>query len=223
MKTIQTHLARAACALAACAACAGAASAAVLTENFDNISALIDWQLVNRSSPVGQPWFQGNAGIFAAASGAADSYIGANYLSALNGNGSVDNWLITPALALSGPTEISFATRSATHPAGFNDSLSLLYSPSGRTGVADFTMVLATVGGASAYPTAWTSYAASIDATGSGRFAFRYTGDAATANYIGIDTVNVVAVPEPALYAQLALGLCAVGVLRRRAAQRKPT
>lgn len=223
MKMFTPQLARAACALAACTACAGAARADVLNENFNDISTLVDWQLINRSNPLGQPWFQGNAGIFAAANGAADSYIAANYLSALNGIGSVDNWLITPALALAGPTALSFSTRSAPHPAGFNDTLSLLYSPSGRTGVADFTLVLATVGGAGAYPTAWTTVQANIDASGSGRFAFRYTGAAATANYIGIDAVNVVAVPEPALYAQLALGLCAVRLLRRRQAARQPT
>lgn len=222
MKMFKTHLATAACALALYAAASGAARADLLSENFNNINTLSDWQMINRSSPVGQSWFQGNAGIFAAADGAAGSYIAANYLSALNGSGSIDNWLILPALALSGPTELSFATRAAAHPAGFNDALSVLYSPSGRTGVADFTMVLASVGGASAYPSAWTTLRADIDATGSGRFAFRYTGDAATANYIGIDTVNIMAVPEPALFAQLALGLCALGLLRRRGAARAP-
>ena len=221
MKQIHIHLAGAACALAACAAFAGAARAAVvLGEGFNNIATLTGWQLINRSTPVGQPWFQGNAGVFNAASGPADSYIAANYLSAGGGAGTIDNWLILPALAPNGPTSVTFATRSADAPAAFNDTLSVYYSPSGRTDAADFTMLLATVGGASPYPKAWTTVEADINAMGSGRFAFRYTGDAAAANFIGIDDVTVIgpalALPEPASLAQMALGLLAIGLSRRK-------
>jgi hypothetical protein len=51
--------------------------------------------------------------------------------------------------------------------------------------------------------------------SGSGRFAFRYLGDA-TANYIGIDTVTVNAVPEPSAWLMLGLGLGLTTLLLRR-------
>src|SRR6185295_8119199 len=67
---------------------------AAFTENFDDISTLAaaGWVLTNDSAPPGEPWFQGNDGVFASESGAADSYIAANYLSSNDANGLVSNW-----------------------------------------------------------------------------------------------------------------------------------
>ena len=88
-------------------------------------------------------------------------------------------------------------------------------STSGAT--TSFTTLLGTLGGAAGYPADWTEWSTSLSVEGEGRFAFRYVGYADTLNYIGLDTVRVVtAVPEPSLYAMLALGLGALSFMRRK-------
>lgn len=188
-------------------------AATILTQNFDDVSNLSGWSLINNSAPVGQPWFQGdNTTAFTAQAGADNSYIAASYLSANNGFGTVDNWLLTPTITLNGATTITFYTRGAADP-GFTDTLQLLFGSGNST--SSYTTLL-TVGGTSPYDTTWTQYTATVSGTGSGRFAFRYTGAGETASYIGIDTVSVSAVPEPGGYAMFAAGLGLVGLLRRR-------
>lgn len=215
MKTSKTLLAAAACALAALALPAAHAGGTVIfAENFDTPASLDTWLLTNNSGPPGQRWFQGNAGIFEAQAGAADSYVAANYLSAAQGAGRIDNWLITPELTLTGATHLSFYTRSEAIP-GFNDMLEVRFSSD--IGSGGFSTLLATVGGPAAYPGSWQQFGADVTLTGTGRFAFRYLGDAATSNYIGIDTVTVSAVPEPSAWIMLGLGLAALPLLRRRA------
>jgi hypothetical protein len=84
-----------------------AQSAVLLTEGFDNITNLAagGWSLINVSSPVGtRTWFQGNDGVFQAQSGAASSYIGANWAST-GSIGTISNWLMTPVLDLSNPLD----------------------------------------------------------------------------------------------------------------------
>lgn len=90
MKTSKTLLA-AALSAALAAPLAHAAGTVVLKENFNNVGSLANWVQANNSMPAGQAWFQGNAGVFGAQDGPADSYIGANYLSAALGSGSIDN------------------------------------------------------------------------------------------------------------------------------------
>ncbi|HEX8614619.1 MAG TPA: choice-of-anchor J domain-containing protein [Telluria sp.] len=187
----------------------------VLNENFNDISTLANWELVNKSVPPGQAWSQGNAGVFPAPSGPASSYIAANYLSAQNGMGSIDNWLITPVVTLLGPSELSFFTRSAS-ASGFGDTLEVRFSPGAGTGTGGFDTVLGVLGGISDYPTAWQQVISGIDYDGKGRFAFRYIGDASAANYIGIDAVVVTTVPEPGTYLMLLAGLGSLVLLRRR-------
>lgn len=217
MKTSKTFLAAAAIALAAAApGIAQAAGTPILNEDFNDLSALSDWVQVNDSLPPGQGWFQGNAGVFDAQAGAADAYAAANYLSALGGAGTIDNWLITPELNLTGPTQLSFFTRTMATP-GLNDMLEVRFSPGAGTDTGGFTTLLTTVGGVSAYPDQWRRFTANLALTGSGRFAFRYLGDASALSYVGIDSVRVVtAVPEPSLSLMLGLGLGAFGLLRRR-------
>lgn len=217
MKPVHTLLAPAVLALAALGAPAAHATGIdVLDEGFDNVGQLPGWVQVNAGIPAGDAWFQGNPGVFGAQAGAADAYIAANFLGAANGSGSVDNWLITPTLDLSGLTVLNFHTRHDAAP-GFADLLEVRFEAGTGTDPSGFTTLLATVGGTAAYPTDWTQYAATVASTGSGRFAFRYTGAADTLNYIGLDTVSVVtAVPEPAAWTMLALGLGLVTVLRTR-------
>src|SRR4051812_30207468 len=88
-----------------------AAGAVLVNENFNNIATLSDWVLFNSSVPAGQSWFQGNSGVFSSQAGAPDAYIAANYLSAANGSGTIDNWLITPVFSLSGAAQLSFFPR----------------------------------------------------------------------------------------------------------------
>jgi hypothetical protein len=217
MKRVKTLFTTAALSLAALgASSARAAGVEVLNEGFDNMAALSGWAQVNDSVPAGNGWFQGNGALFPAQVGAPDAYAAANFLGAANGSGSVDNWLITPVLDLSGTTLLSFYTRHDTLP-GFNDLLEVRYAAGTATNVADFTTLLTTVGGTAGYPTDWQRYTATVTNSGSGRFAFRYLGPADTLNYIGLDTVSVVtAVPEPAHWMMLTLGLGMLTLLRRR-------
>lgn len=200
------------------AAVAMGGARADLTEGFDNVAGLAasGWVLTNISAPVGESWFQGNSGIFDSQAGAAGAYVGANFLSASNGTGVVDNWLITPTLSLTGGGTLSFYTR--TDGPGFSDGLQVLFSTGGSS-TASFTSLLLTVGsGSNPYNTSgWTQYTVALPDAASGRIAFRYTvADALNANYIGIDTVSVTAVPEPATMALFGLGLAAITVARRR-------
>jgi hypothetical protein len=213
----KTKYAAAAVALAAILpAAAHADGLDVLNEGFENVAGLNGWTQVNNSVPRGTAWFQGNPDILSAHSGAPDSYAGASFLGAANGTGTVDNWLITPTLNLSGATTLSFFTSQEGTP-GYADLLEVRFAAGSGTGTDGFSTLLATIGGASTYPSAWQEFSASIDADGPGRFAFRYLGDAAALNYVGIDSVRVVtAVPEPSLYLMLAAGLGALALLRRK-------
>ena len=218
MNKIKKLCAAAGFALAAAFPAACYAQIEVLDESFDEIATLSGWSLINASSPAGRSWFQGNPGIFGAQAGDANAYIAANYLSARNGAGNIDNWLLTPTLDLLGPTTLSFFARSAA-AAGLNDTIEVRFSPGAGSSLAGFTTLLGTVGGVDDFPATWAQFTANIDYEGSGRFAFRYVGDAAASNYVGIDTVFVTTVPEPGAYLMLLAGLGTIGgfaALRRR-------
>ncbi len=217
MKTPKTCIAAAAFALAAVAAPLGhAAGTIVLDEKFNNVANLPNWLMTNNSAPLGLSWFQGNPGVFPAQAGMPGAYIAASYLSAGQESGTIDNWLITPQLSLlGGPTVLSFYTRGDAVP-GLNDMLEVRFSSGAGTDTAGFTTLLTTIGGPSAYPNTWQLITASLTLPAdSGRFAFRYVGDAAMANYIGIDTVTVSAIPEPAAWIMLGLGIAVLLPLRR--------
>jgi hypothetical protein len=217
MKPVNNKVAAAAFSLTALGAPAAQASGVeVLNEGFDNVSGLNGWAQLNHSVPPGDGWFQGNAALFAAHSGAADAYAAANFLGAVDGSGTVDNWLITPPLDLSGTTVLSFFTRHDATP-GFNDMLEVRFSSGPGLDLAGFTTVLATLGGAAGYPTEWEAFSATLEASGSGRFAFRYFGPTDTLNYVGLDSVRVVtAVPELSNWAMLGAGLGLLGLRRRK-------
>ena len=126
------------------AAATGSQAITVLSEGFDNVATLpaAGWVQVNNSTaPLGTSWFQGNAGIFAASSGAANSYIAANFLSTGSAAGAVSNWLMTPEVALDATSVLSFLVQTAGD--GFLDKIEVRLSTSGAsTNVADFSTVL---------------------------------------------------------------------------------
>ena len=178
-----------------------------LSESFNDVAALAGtgWLSVNTSASPGTNWFQGNPGIFPAASGATDSYAAANFLGTTAASGPVSNWLITPQLSLGVGSNVAFDVRVAG--AGFLDTLQVLISTTG-TAPANFSLL--------------GSYSASTNSgwvpqtvlTGLGAetpayIAFRYVINdvAVNGNYLGLDNVVITAVPEPTTALLLALGL----------------
>ncbi len=220
-----------ACCLAFAMTAPAGAATTLLSEGFGNVGALAGagWVMTNNSSPVGATgWFQGNTGIFAAAAGAADSYIAANFLNAGAG-GAISNWLLTPELAMSTALSLEFSLRLLGD--GFVDSVEVYYSSSGAS--ADVGATSSSTGVFSllaAYSsdtdTDWVNHTLALAAQGAaatGRLAFRYVvgNTDLDGNYIGIDSVQVSTVdtqrvPEPATYALALLALAGLGAARRR-------
>jgi len=207
-----------------------ASATTILSENFDNVAGLsaAGWTFVNNSSPAGTTdWFQGNAGVFAAQSGAPDAYVAANFEAAGFG-GNISDWLITPTVLLINTEVFSFWSRTEAGSA-FPDRLELRMSINGTSAdvgatdssVGDFSTLLLTINPALAgggYPENWALFQATISGLASptyGRLAFRYNVSDTSVNgdYIGIDTVRITAVPEPSTLTLVSLGILAA---RRR-------
>jgi len=187
----------------------------VLSEDFGNLADSPGWARINRSIPPGAPWCQGDPAVFPAQAGAPGAYATASCLSAAHGVGRVDNWLITPTLTLSGPTTLSFFT-SRERVDGFDDLLEVRFGRGSATDAASFDTLLASIGGAADFPAQWQPWHLDLTVDGTGRFAFRYLGDAARLSHVGLDTVRVVTrLPEPTSRLLLADGLGVLGLLRR--------
>lgn len=210
------------------------ASAASLTENFD-VVVPAGWTSKNNSTTVGTTsWFQGNDTVFPAHSGASNAYAGANFNST-TGAGTISTWLISPTLSFNNGDVVSFWTRTVNSPA-FPDRLELRFSDVGGTdvgttdsSVGTFALLLSvnpdltTTG----YPNTWTQYTSTISGLAgptNGAIAFRYfvadggpSGN--NSDYVGVDTLTITAVPEPASYLLMALGVGGLLLRRRRAAR----
>ena len=201
-------------ALAASSVAANAAPS-MLSEGFDNVGMLNanGWLVVNNSTqPQGGAWFQGNSSQFVADSGAANSYIGSNFLAAAPG-GSISLWLITPEIDFSlGNNAVSFALRG--NPSGlFPDSIEVHYSTTGSsvgattTSTGDFSLLKRY--DFNTDPGGWVRDTLILDRqSGNGRYAFRYVvGDTNLAgDYVGIDSFSA-QIPEPGSLALVSLSL----------------
>jgi hypothetical protein len=177
----------------------------------------------NNSLPVGSTgWNQGSPSVFPAQAGATNSYVRANFNNT-TGTNTISNWLVTPTRLLTNGSVFKFWTRTTTENP-FPDRLEVRLSTNGAstnvgTGpneVGDFTTLLVSINPnltVTGYPEVWTEYTITLSGLPNGcagtfgvegRLAFRYfvtnggpTGD--NSNYIGIDTVNYIAlVPTPA-------------------------
>ena len=179
-----------------------------LFEGFDDITTLpgTGWVQTNHSATVGTTnWFQGNSTVFPSQSGAADSYIGANFNNT-TGTNTISNWLLTTPLPLLNGRTITFYTRTVDAPS-FPDRLQVRMSTNGAssnvgttaTDVGDFTTLLLDINPTyttDGYPNVWTQFTVTVSGVPTfttGRLAFRYfvenggpTG--ANSDYIGIDT-----------------------------------
>ncbi len=206
--------------IALLAASLGVAHAApVLSENFDDIATLTGkgWVQNNQSAPTGSTnWFQGNPAVFAAASGAPNSYIAANFNNARAG-GSISNWLLTPTVGITSRQTLDFSLRLLGE--GFLDTVEVYLSTNGASTVLSDFVLLQTY--SSLDDTGWTNESVSVSGSGSGRFAFRYLVDNTNldGNYIGIDSVTV-NVPEPTSTALFGIAILGLALSRRRASTR---
>jgi hypothetical protein len=199
-------------ALTGIALAASAQADGLYSESFDNLAAT-GWILTNNSSPASLTWFQGNPDIFAAQAGASGAYAAANFNSAV-GSGSISNWLISPEITLGSASVLTFYVRTEA-VSGYQDALNVYFHAGSDSTTASFTTALTSITAAQG----WTQYTVTLPSAATGRIAFEYAvGNADNANYIGLDTLQISAVPEPATYGLMALGLVGIAALRRRSA-----
>jgi hypothetical protein len=226
------------------------AFAASLTENFDvwpatgwvvkNTS-----EAPNEDWSLGNP---GASRSFSAHQGAANSYAASSFnatFGTTDSIGDISNWLITPAMVFNNGDTLSFWTRAPSNfddSGPFPDAMQLRFSlgsgtdvGSGLGSVGTFTQQLLFINpqlvappNDEAYPITWTQYAYTFSGLAGpteGRLAFRHVvpqggPGSVDSDYIGIDTVQVTAVPEPSAYAMAAIGLIMLGAWSRRRSAR---
>jgi hypothetical protein len=214
--TLEAHqmMKKALVALAFSGIALSAQAGALLAEGFADVGALADkgWVLKNASTPVGSTgWYQGDQSQFAALSGVPYSYAAANYNSAATG-GNLDNWLITPEFSTGVNGAIVSFWLHAGVADGYSDQVAFGFG-SASGALSSFVLAAPVTVGTDG----WMRYAVKMgEGTGNARFALQYTGAADFANYIGVDSLVVSAVPEPSTMLILAAGVVGLTMSRRR-------
>lgn len=192
-----------------------AQAAVVVNEDFENVPGLASsgWTFINASTPGGvtSGWFQGTTTYFDAQSGVSTSFAAANFNNTAAG-GTISSWLLTPTFDASRGATVSFYLRAAGE--GYADQVNFGFiNADGSFNSLPLTTV-------NPVPDSdWTLYTATVGAAAfdTARFAFQYVGTSDTANFVGLDSVTVTDVPEPASLALIAGGLLGLGAMRRRA------
>lgn len=203
-------------ALAVCSVVGTAQAGVLVKEGFDNVGSLESkgWVMANASTPGGltEGWFQGDQSQFTAKQGAPESYAAANFNNTAEG-GIISSWLITPEFSTAFGATVSFWLRAAEAD-GYSDQIAFGFS-NGSTALTSFVLEPAFT-----VPTSgWTRYVAHIGKSeGTARFALQYTGSYEFANYIGVDSLSINEVPEPATLLVLAAGALGLAAARRRRA-----
>ncbi len=196
------------------------AYAQAFTESFNDITTLAGsgWEDINHSSPVaaGYTWEQGypananTSNIFVAYAGADSTYISSSF-NAVNTQGTISHWLLTPQVALNNGDTLSFWTRSTSVGTSvYPDRMQVLYSQVAgnnigtlATDVGDFTNLMVDINEfltTTDYPLVWTQYSLAVSGLANpvtGRFAFRYYVDdggisGANSFLVAIDEVNYI-------------------------------
>lgn len=214
--------------LVATVATSSAFASPLLNEGFNDISTLASsgWVMTNNSDAGGSlSWFQGG-NLFPAAAGPDTSFIAANFNSAgldnAGVNRAISNWLITPEVAMANGEKLNFSLRLLSE--GLTDTVQVYYSTAGASSnvggttssIGDFKL-LETYSASS--DTDWQNKSLTLSGLSgatTGRYAFRYVAAAGDGDYIGIDSVNISAVPEPTTALMLLLGLGVVACSRKK-------
>ena len=196
-----------------------------------SVPVVADWSVTNNSTAGGTRSWHSNTGSspFGPHSGTGYAAVDVNSTA---GQNTISNWLLTPQISFKGGDQISFWTRTAS-PVDFPDRLQVYLSTAGAStnvgntalSLGDFTTLMLDINpnlgatGFGSYPTTWTQFTINIPVSGTGRVGFRYFvtngGPSGTnGNFIGIDSLNIVAVPEPASVGLLAI--IGAGLVSRR-------
>ena len=194
------------------------ADSTLLAEGFDDVAGLSGWVIINQSSAGGtisEGWFQGDS-VFDGQSGGSGSYIGSSFNVARAKPGLISSWLLTPAFSTAIDGTVSFWVKADIEPTGgFADTFRFgLNNGSSDLGSFALSPLVTALGD-------WTRYSIDFSAAGASsqaRLAIQYSGNFATSNYIGVDSVLVTAVPEPSTYATTGIGLLGLALVRRRRA-----
>lgn len=200
-------------ALGLAAASVAAQAQVLLVQGFEDPAVIAStWQITNNSTPAGNSpgWQLGSSSIFSAQAGTAGSFMSANF-EAAGAGGTLNALLLSPVFSTATAVLIEFYARSEDASCC---SDSIRYGWSNATGSV-LTLSAPTVVGTAD----WVKYSFQIAAQGTGttaRFAVNYVGSADTANYVGIDSVTVTAVPEPSSVLMLGAGLAGLAAWTRR-------